>query len=426
MNKERVSVLRLTLHGLSVGFLAGYQNGKNVLTFDPANRDRARRATFTLTTHPVFPKAAQLLARPWITQQRLHPTLSNLLPEGAQRELLAQSLKIHVDNEFPLLTHLGLDLPGALIAEPLEPRDIPDYALEQRPEIEPIPVAAALDLLQRFSLAGVQIKFSVRERHGRFRMAGAGESGDWIVKPPSARHSFVPLNEFSSMSLAKTAGIEIPEIKLVPVSALEGVTILDLPAEEFAYAIRRFDRSDALRIHTEDFAQVFMQYGHRKYDRINYEQIGQVLYQYTGKPLENVQQFARRLLVNILVANGDAHLKNWSVIYPDTVTAELAPAYDIVSTRAYIAGEKQFALNLGKTRDWYEVNFGHFQGWAERVGVPWRAVKPSLEDTLDKARSEWPRQLAALPMADADKEVLRTHWGHLRADFRIGPRGRVS
>jgi serine/threonine protein kinase HipA of HipAB toxin-antitoxin module len=48
----------------------------------------------------------------------------------------------------------------------------------------------------------------------------------------------------------------------------------------------------------------------------------------------NAQQFARRLLVNILVANGDAHLKNWSLIYPDTVTPELAPAYDIGFTRA--------------------------------------------------------------------------------------------
>lgn len=419
MNKERVSVLRLTLHGESVGFLAGYQSGKNVLTFDPAFRDRTRRPTFTLTTHPAFPKAAQLLAKPWIAQQRLHPTLSNLLPEGAQRDLLAQSLKIHVDNEFPLLTHLGLDLPGALIAEPLEPRDIPDYALEQRSGLEPIPVAAAGALLRHFSLAGVQIKFSMREQHARYRLAGAGELGDWIVKPPSAHHSFVPLNEFSSMSLAKAAGVDTPEIKLVPVSALEGVPILDLPAEEFAYAIRRFDRSDAGRIHTEDFAQVFMQYAHRKYDRINYEQIGQVVYEYTGNPLENVQQLARRLLVNILVANGDAHLKNWSLIYPDAVTAELAPAYDIVSTRAYIEGESQFALNLGKTKLWYEVDFGHFRSWADRVGVPWRAIEPSLEDTLDKARALWPRQLAALPMADADKEVLRIHWAHLRADFRI-------
>ena len=74
-----------------------------------------------------------------------------------------------------------------------------------------------------------------------------------------------------------------------------------------------------------------------------------MLYQYTGQPLANAQQFARRLLVNILLANGDAHLKNWSLIYPDAVTPELAPAYDSVFTRAYIENERHFALNLGKT-----------------------------------------------------------------------------
>jgi serine/threonine-protein kinase HipA len=104
MNKEGVSVLRLTLHGVSVGFLAGYQHGKNVLTFDPAFREHHSRPTLSLITHPDFPKAAQLLAQPWVTQQRLHPVLSNMLPEGAQREHLAQTLKIHVDNEFPLRT----------------------------------------------------------------------------------------------------------------------------------------------------------------------------------------------------------------------------------------------------------------------------------------------------------------------------------
>ena len=75
MNKEQVSVLRLTLHGATVGFLAGYQGGKNILSFDPAFRESRSRPTLGLVTHPSFPKAAQLLAKPWVTQQRLHPVL---------------------------------------------------------------------------------------------------------------------------------------------------------------------------------------------------------------------------------------------------------------------------------------------------------------------------------------------------------------
>jgi len=55
-----------------------------------------------------------------------------MLPEGAQREDLAKRLKVHIDNEFPLMSYLGGDLPGALIASPLDPADIPGYALEHR------------------------------------------------------------------------------------------------------------------------------------------------------------------------------------------------------------------------------------------------------------------------------------------------------
>jgi serine/threonine-protein kinase HipA len=417
-NKERVSVLRLTLHGVTVGFLAGYQGGRNILSFDPTYRENDRRPTLSLVTHPDFPKATQQLAKRWVSHQRLHPVLSNMLPEGMQREYLAQILKIHVDNEFSLLSYLGGDLPGALIATPLEPADIPDYALEHRPGVEPVPIPPTVSGF-RFSLAGVQSKFSMRRRDGTYHMPPDGELGDWIVKPPSARHPFVPLNEFTAMSLAQSAGVDVPEITLVRVATLNDLPPLNLPAEEYAYAVRRFDRQGTQRTHIEDFAQVLLQYAHQKYGHANYEQIGKVLYQFTGQPLANAQQFARRLLVNILLANGDAHLKNWSLIYPDAVTPELAPAYDIVSTRAYIGNEREFALKLGKTNNWYDVGLEHFENWAARADIPWRAIKPHLEDTIDKARILWPRQLTSLPMAAEHKKILIAHWGQLRADFRI-------
>jgi serine/threonine-protein kinase HipA len=415
---EKVSVLRLTLQGAAVGFLAGYQSGPNILSFSPEYRDNDRRPTLSLVTHPEFPGAHKQLAHPWITLHRLHPVLSNMLPEGAQREDLAQRLKVHIDNEFPLFSYVGGDLPGALIAAPVDPADIPDYVLQSRRGIEPVPIAPARPGF-KFSLAGVQSKFSMRERDGTYDMPPDGEVGSWIVKPPSPRHAFVPLNEFTGMSLAQSAGVEIPQIRLVPVAKLSGLHSLNLPAEQYAYAIRRFDRGTSLRIHIEDFAQVLLLYSRDKYGSTNYERIGQVLYQFTGQSLANAQQFARRLLVNILLANGDAHLKNWSLIYPDAITPELAPAYDILTTKVYIQNEQEFALKLGKIKDWYQVGLEHFQLWAERAQIPWRAIVPHLEDTLDKARSLWPQQLALLPMAPEHKEVLVSHWRQLREDFRI-------
>ncbi len=417
-NADTVSVLKLTLHRATVGYLAGYRDGRTILTFAPEFASNAARPTFSLITHPDFPKAAEIMAKPWFKQQKLHPALSNLLPEGALRDYLAQALKTHTDNEFELFAYLGQDLPGALIATAITPDDIPEYVLDDTAKASAI-MSPAQEKKKRFSLAGVQMKFSMREKDGRYQIAESGALGDWIIKTPSTTHKHLPLNEFTAMRLAELAGVTIPDIRLVDMDKLERLPAINLPNEHSAFAIRRFDRQEGRRIHTEDFAQILVKYPRDKYRSANYQQIGKILFSYTEDGLGNVQQFARRLLVNILLANGDAHLKNWSVIYPDTVTPTLSPAYDIVTTRVYMGDEREFALNLGKDKNWYSASMEQFEYWAGKADIPWRAIKPHLLDTMDKARSLWPYALKDLPMDDEHKAGLAEHWQNLHTDFRI-------
>ena len=413
---RKISVLRLSLHDTLVGYLIGSQDGRNSLIFDDTFKANPSRPTLSLITRPDFPQVEKLLAKPWLSNQRLHPVLSNLLPEGALRELIAQGLKTHTDNEFQLFSYLGHDLPGALIAEPLAPEHVPASIIAA--DIEVMPVNPAITE-NRFSLAGVQIKFSMKEKDGRYQLAQSGALGDWIIKTPSTKHQNVPVNEYTAMTLASLAGVGIPEIKLVEMGKLDHLPPINLPNELYAFGIKRLDRDNQRRIHSEDFAQVLVKYPHEKYNAANYEQIGKILYQFTGNGLGNAQQFARRLLVNILLANGDAHLKNWSLLYADHVTPELAPAYDIVTTNVYIEGEKEYALNLGKTKQWYQVTLAHFETWARKADIPWRAIKPHLDDTMDKARQFWPMALVQLPMDEAHKEKLKIHWQSLQKDFRV-------
>ena len=427
----KVTILELSLHQQLVGYLAGFSDGKNVLLFADSFQANERRPTLGLITSPVFPNSKKLLAQDWVTRQRLHPMLSNLLPEGALRELLTQGLKIHVDNEFQLFAALGHDLPGGLIARQLTSDQTPDQVQRHLnlSHISQIDDSEILSGNNKFSLAGVQMKFSMKEQDGRFTLTQIGSLdetlslGDWIVKTPSTQHAYVPLNEYSTMTLAKMAGVDTPEIKLVNVSQLDHLPPINLPQEQYAFAIKRFDRmatpTAVKRVHMEDFAQVLSKYPHEKYSSANYEQIGQVLYQFSGNPISDTQQLARRLLVNILLANGDAHLKNWSLFYPDQVTPQLSPAYDILTTCIYIQGEKQFALNLAKNKDWYMAEMHHFKYWSEKVGVPWRMIKPHLDDVMDTARSLWPTALSNLPMIDTHQEQLRAHWQRLSPDFRI-------
>lgn len=415
---DEINVLKLTLHDKLVGYLAGYKNGRNTLTFVDAFKDDTGRPTFSLTTHPTFPHSRQLMNEPWARRQRLHPILSNLLPEGSLRDLIAQGLKVHVDNEFHILSYLGNDLPGAIVAEALDPADVPDNVLSMFGPAKAVKFEKTTQE-NKFSLAGVQMKFSMQEKDGRYNLSKGDALGDWIIKTPSTKHADVPLNEYTAMTLASLVGVEVPEIKLVDLDKLDNLPQINLPNESQAFAIRRFDRNANKRIHMEDFAQVLVKYPHEKYNSANYEQVGRVLYEYSGDGLADVQQFARRLAVNILLANGDAHLKNWSLLYQDKITPRLSPAYDIVTTNVYIDDETQFALKLGKTKAWYEVSYQHFEAMAKKSGIPWRVLKPHLDDVMDKARSLWSQALNELPMNDKHKETLKAHWGKLHDDFRL-------
>lgn len=208
-DSDEVNVLQLSIHGVLIGYLAGFKSGRNVLSITDSFKNDPDRPTLSLITHPTFPNAAALMAAPWVRNQRLHPLLSNLLPEGSLRELIAQGLKVHIDNEFQLLSYLGEDLPGAIEATPMEPDDVPVLLLESLISSYGKARAVKFDKFSqenKFSLAGVQMKFSMKEKDGRYNLSKGDVLGDWIIKTPSTKHKFVPLNEYSVITGASSLG----------------------------------------------------------------------------------------------------------------------------------------------------------------------------------------------------------------------------
>ena len=101
----------------------------------------------------------------------------------------------------------------------------------------------------------------------RLTLPAFGVGGDWIVKLPDQTYPDVPRNEFTMMSLAASVGIAVPPVRLVHRDELDGLPPdVWTSREEWAYAIRRFDR-DAHRdsVHIEDLAQVRNVYPEDKY-----------------------------------------------------------------------------------------------------------------------------------------------------------------
>lgn len=412
---EKVEGLKIQLHGIDVAVIAHYAGGKNILTFNPdfaATPDDLR---------PVFTLRQMLdpnyLNKPQIRTDKIPPVLSNLLPEGVLRELTAKALRCHTNNEFSILAYLGSNLPGAVIAKPIKAGDVPAWALEQRLSTQPQQIDVK-HANTKFSLAGVQMKFSSSHVDGRYHIDQEISEDMWIIKTPSTVHKGVPVNEYSCMKLAEAAGADIPEVRLIELSELEGLPSIRLPDEQYAYGIKRFDRSSTGRIHTEDFAQVFGLYPADKYQRVNYEQLGNVLYRTSAERLKDTQQMARRLLINILLGNGDAHLKNWTLIYADRQSPRLSPLYDVVFTAPYIEHDS-LALNMTGTKQWFDITMENFKLWSENTGAPWVAIRPHLLDVMEVARTQWLEQLKDLPMLDEHKAALIQHWKRLSTDFQV-------
>ncbi|MEO3884285.1 type II toxin-antitoxin system HipA family toxin [Nonomuraea sp. B5E05] len=307
---------------------------------------------------------------------------ANLLPEPGSglRNLIGRELGRAHPHDFQVLMLLGEDLPGNV-------RVVPES------DVPAIPEPAALSRDDgtgkvRFSLAGVQAKFSMRWEGKGLVLPMSGQGGDWIVKLPDRRFPEVPANEYSMLKWAKLVGIEVPEIRLVNGAELIGLPDGLIHPEESAFAVRRFDRPAAGRVHQEDFAQIREVAVASKYDRATYAGLAKFIGAVCPRDLA---EYVRRLTAIVVMGNLDAHLKNWTLRYPDGITPRLSPAYDFVSVSSYDefrAEELAFAVNGGKVAKL--ITLDNFRNLARRAGLDADWVTSVVKDTAATLVETWP------------------------------------
>lgn len=315
--------------------------------------------------------------------------------------MIARKAGINDQREAFLLEILGLDLPGAVVVERTN-GDGPDS--EETPAVEAAPPQAPARL--KFSLAGVQLKFSVLREGTRLNLPFSGQGGRWIVKCPDALHPSLPANELSMLRWARHSGIEVPDHDMVPMSELDGLPKGIVFPEREGLAVRRIDRTDIARIHQEDFAQVLGLFPSDRYDAYNYETIGNVIRAVVGP--DAFLEFARRLAFMVLSGNGDAHHKNWSLLYPDGIKAALSPAYDLVFTRAYDSND-DLALNFGGSKKFSDVTIGTFRRLARKSQFDEVVLANAVSEAAATIRRAWEEIKADLPLAPEAKVRLSRH-----------------
>lgn len=397
-------IAEVHLHGKLVGLLS-ITNDYVKFSFVDAYINQPNRPVLGLQfEEDIFASSrANMMLPPWF---------SNLLPEGRLRELIAQQNSVSPKREAQLLLTIGHDLPGAVTVRLKNDIKANRASMPRREQLfTPSSDAAGL---WKFSLAGVALKFSVVREAQRFTIPGTDDrGGDWIIKLPDAKHADVPQNEFAMMSLASAVGLNVPEVQMVSRDMLPVMPDDFWPnGTDMAFAIKRFDRDcNRIPVHMEDFAQVRGVWPDAKYQS-SFESVAGICYR--GRDREALMEFTRRLVFNVLIGNGDAHLKNWTLLYVDQRKPTLSPAYDLVSTIPYNFNEN-IGLKWRGGKRFDDVTLASFDVLAKRFGVNDLSLADLARELLEKVRAEWSRRCDDL----IENTALRTQiTSHIDAQVR--------
>ena len=396
-----VNVLDVLLHDEPIGTLTRVDGDRILFAFKDAYVADENRPVLGLGFKD---QLGALITAFKPTRTRVMPFFSNLLPEGHMRTYLAERAGVKPVREFFLLWVFGMDLPGAIT---IRPTDGEAWPLDDHDTADDGDRDDHHNNALRFSLAGVQLKFSaIDEAVGGLTIPAKGIGGSWIVKLPSRKFAGVPENEFSMMTLARLIGMDVPAIRLVDIDAIRNLPDGIGTLKGQALAIERFDRLPGGAVHMEDFAQIFGVYPEEKYENASARSIGRVIGAEGGEA--DVAEFIRRLTFNTLIGNADMHLKNWSLIYPDRRHAALAPAYDFISTIAYIQAGKS-ALKFSRTKSFTEYSEDELSYLAAKARLPERLVLDTARETVALFHQHWHAEKANLPLSAGVVQAVEAH-----------------
>jgi len=224
----------------------------------------------------------------------------------------------------------------------------------------------AQKLAGKLSISGVQPKLSVKLDKKNNMLIVVTEGGEYILKPQTSTFANIPENEQCCMDIAQKLEINIPPQCLLP-----------LKDDSLAYIVKRFDREKENKIHQEDFAQILKE--NNKY-KGSIEQVGRKLREISSAPGYDVQLLFERVVLNFILGNGDAHLKNYSISYKGN-SIRLAPAYDIVCSKLVILDEEDSAITINGKKD--KLTREDFQKLGEYLDVPIKIRYEKFEKKFD-------------------------------------------
>ena len=283
--------------------------------------------------------------KPYI-YNKLHPIFEMHLPEGYLLSIIKKHFsKIAKTDDFGLLNIISSSIKGRISYETDSVIVTNNLTLDDL--LHPKSDTLFDELVNRFALnsalSGVQPKvLATIENKTTLKI------DDYIVKSWGEDYPELALNEYYCMKIVKLANIEVPEFFISD--------------DEKLFIMKRFDKIDDNYIGFEDMCVLMGKQRDDKYEG-SLEQIVKTIKTFVSAQHKksSLINFFKMTYLNYRLKNGDAHLKNFGLIYSGIDDIKLAPAYDVVSTVVYIKNDIPALLLLGSKKWWdkkYLEKFG--------------------------------------------------------------------
>jgi len=402
--------LNVYLNHIKVGELSSDQ-GRMLFRYDPEYLERKNAEALSFT----MPLSAQPYGDDIVS-----PYFSNLLPDEGVRQKVAKILQVSPENTFGLLKEIGEDCAGAvsLFVPGRTPQDEASPLYRELSEDDANSILSNLDRRPlnvgdadfRISGAGAQNKLVACVFGGKVSLPLRGTPSTHIIKPGIPVFEESVFNEYFCMKLAAKCQIPVPDCGIL---RIKGVPY---------YLVARFDRVQEdgkwTRLHQEDFCQLLHVDPKVKYESEGGPgiQICAELLQSMELPGAAMKGFIRRVIFNFLIGNGDAHAKNFSILYRKG-KPELAPAYDLLSTLAYPDLSRKLAMKIGGEYNFRWITPGKFDRMATQCDVKEKLIRHEVKDLAAKilpAAQKLETELAKTnpsPIYAKIVSVIRNHMG---------------
>lgn len=349
------------------------------------------------------------------TQRQCRPFFAGLLPEEAQRGVIAGALGISKGNDFALLEALGGDVAGALSLWPEgevpptpEPTGTPralsdDELVEVLDTLPKRPLLAGREGM-RLSLAGAQSKLPVVLVGDRVALPAPGQPTTHILKPAIERFQQTTENEALVMTLAAAVGLSV-----APATAR---SVKGRPYLLVTRYDRRFDANgQAHRLHQEDFCQALGIVPERKYAAEGgptFKTGFDLLRRATTVPAVAVLAFLDAAIFNLIVGNADGHGKNFSLLY-QTSGVSLAPFYDLLSTVAYPDLSPNLAMKIAKRATLEEIGPTTWTAFADDIGLAASFIRRRVRELSESVSGHVRTLPASAALAELDASALKEY-----------------